>query len=84
MKLWNKQALQSIDQKIERFTVGQDRYWDMYLFPYDIQASKAHAQMLGEVGLISGEESQLLQKGLDQLLAEYESLPRWLLRFATD
>lgn len=72
MKLWNKQALQSIDQKIERFTVGQDRYWDMYLFPYDIQASKAHAQMLGEVGLISGEESQLLQKGLDQLLAEYE------------
>ncbi|PQJ16490.1 argininosuccinate lyase [Aureicoccus marinus] len=72
MKLWNKQALQSIDQKIERFTVGQDRYWDMYLFPYDIQASKAHAQMLGEVRLISGEESQLLQKGLDQLLAEYE------------
>ena len=72
MKLWNKQALQSIDQKIERFTVGQDRYWDMYLFPYDIQASKAHAQMLGEVGLISREESQLLQKGLDQLLAEYE------------
>ena len=72
MKLWNKQALQSIDQKIERFTVGQDRYWDMYLFPYDIQASKAHAQMLGEVGMISGEESQLLQKGLDQLLAEYE------------
>ena len=59
MKLWSKQHT-SIHQKVEDFTVGKDRYWDLYLMPYDLQASRAHARMLGAVGLITEEESAAL------------------------
>lgn len=49
MKLWDKGI--SIDKKIEKFTVGNDRELDMYLAKYDITASKAHAKMLGKIGI---------------------------------
>lgn len=71
MKIWEKGF--SVDDKIEKFTVGQDRELDMYLAPFDLLASKAQAKMLASVGLISQkEESQLLQ-GLDELLAQVEN-----------
>ena len=44
MKLWEKGI--SIDKKIEKFTVGNDRELDMFIAEYDITASKAHAKML--------------------------------------
>ncbi|MCP9199821.1 argininosuccinate lyase [Gramella sp. GC03-9] len=65
MKLWDKGI--SIDKKIENFTVGNDRELDMHLAKYDIQASKAHAKMLGRVGILSEEE-------VDALVAELENL----------
>ena len=65
MKLWDKGI--SIDKKIEKFTVGNDRELDMFLAEYDIQASKAHAKMLGKVGILNQEE-------VDALLAELEVL----------
>ena len=33
MKLWDKGF--SVDEKIDRFTVGKDRELDLYLAPYD-------------------------------------------------
>ncbi|MEM9001139.1 MAG: argininosuccinate lyase [Bacteroidota bacterium] len=63
MKLWDKGF--STDKKIDLFTVGNDRELDLILAKYDVIASKAHAQMLGKVGLITHEESQALQKQLD-------------------
>lgn len=65
MKLWDKGI--SIDKKIENFTVGNDRELDMYLAEYDLQASAAHAKMLGKVGLISEAEVKELVEGLWQL-----------------
>ncbi|MCD9630663.1 argininosuccinate lyase, partial [Tenacibaculum maritimum] len=44
MKLWDKGL--TIDQKIEQFTVGNDREVDLYIAKYDVQASLAHAKML--------------------------------------
>ena len=71
MKIWEKGF--SVNDKIERFTVGQDRELDLYLAPFDMRASKAQATMLASVGLLSrAEESQLLQ-GLDELLAQVEA-----------
>lgn len=61
------------DARIEAFTVGEDRHWDRRLAPYDIQASKAHAAMLGETGLISAEEARDLIEGLDRVAGEMES-----------
>ncbi len=65
MKLWDKGI--SIDKKIENFTVGNDRELDMFLAEYDLQASTAHAKMLGKVGLISEAEVKELVEGLRQL-----------------
>ena len=45
MKIWEKGET-SIDELFEKFTVGKDRELDLYLSPYDVQASIAHAKML--------------------------------------
>lgn len=71
MKIWDKGI--AVDKKIEQFTVGRDRELDMYLAPFDVQASKAQASMLAAAGLISAEENQQLQQGLAELAAQIEA-----------
>ena len=68
MKIWEKGF--SVNDIIEKFTVGRDRELDMCLAPFDMQASKAHANMLAKVGLITGPERRQLIAGLDELLAQ--------------
>ena len=68
MKIWEKGF--SVNETIEKFTVGQDRALDMHLAPFDMLASKAQANMLAKVGLISDAERQQLITGLDELLAQ--------------
>lgn len=65
MKLWDKGF--STDKKIDHFTVGIDRELDLLLAKYDVVASKAHAKMLGKVGLITNDESNALIKELDKI-----------------
>ena len=57
MKLWQKKKT-SVTKQVDRFTVGADRLWDVRLAPYDVLASKAHAQMLADVGLLTAEEAK--------------------------
>ncbi len=71
MKLWDKGI--SIDKKIEKFTVGNDRELDMHLAEYDIQASKAHAKMLGKVGILKGDEVEALVLELERLKVQLEN-----------
>ena len=71
MKIWQKKGIKVRDH-IDQFTVGDDREWDMRLAPYDIIASKAHAQMLGKVGLLTATEADQLTQGLDDLLKDVE------------
>ena len=71
MKLWDKGF--SIDKQIENFTVGNDREIDIHIAKYDVQASLAHAKMLESIGIISSEELQNLQKGLEELASEIEN-----------
>ncbi len=70
MKLWYKGI--SIDKQIEKFTVGNDRELDMHLAEYDIQASKAHARMLGKVGILTEQEVEALLAELDILKDQLE------------
>jgi len=65
MKLWDKGF--STHKKIDHFTVGNDRALDLLLAKYDVIASKAHAQMLGKVGLISPEEANTLEIELEAI-----------------
>ena len=52
MKLWNK-ANTSTEEKIEKFTVGRDREFDLKMAAFDVEGSIAHVTMLGEQGLMS-------------------------------
>ncbi|MFD1096411.1 argininosuccinate lyase [Salegentibacter chungangensis] len=71
MKLWDKGI--SIDKKIEKFTVGNDRELDMYLAEYDLTASKAHARMLGKVGIMDQQEMDAVLKELAKLQEQLEN-----------
>jgi argininosuccinate lyase len=63
MKLWDKGF--STDKKIDHFTVGNDRELDLHLAKYDVIASKAHAKMLGEIGLLTEQETTSLVSELN-------------------
>ena len=58
-KLWDKGFKE--DERIDAFTVGNDRELDHELAPYDIMGTMAHITMLQSVGLLSKED-------LDRLL----------------
>src|SRR5690606_2412943 len=71
MKLWDKGF--STDKKIDHFTVGNDRELDLHLAKYDVIASKAHAKMLGEIGLLTQGETTALVNELDRIGASIEA-----------
>jgi argininosuccinate lyase len=57
-KIWQKNTLDQteLSEKVEKFTVGNDRELDLILAKYDILGSLAHTQMLAEVGLLPKDE----------------------------
>jgi len=65
MKLWDKGV--STDKKIDHFTVGNDRELDLHLAKYDVIASRAHAKMLGKIGLLTGDETTAVVNALDAI-----------------
>jgi argininosuccinate lyase len=68
MKLWDKGI--SIDKKIEKFTVGNDRELDLFLAEYDITASKVHAKMLGKIEILTSDEVESILLELNKLQAQ--------------
>src|SRR5688572_27516062 len=69
MKLWKKDST-ATSELIEEFTVGRDKEFDILLAKYDVQGSLAHVRMLGEVGLMSEDETRAAVAGLEQILRE--------------
>lgn len=65
MKLWQKGN--AAHQKVDHFTVGSDREYDLLLAAYDCEASSAHAQMLAKIGLLTKEEADLVTLALNNL-----------------
>ncbi|HFU4086999.1 TPA: argininosuccinate lyase [Streptococcus suis] len=70
-KLWGGRFEASLEEWVEEF--GASIRFDQKLAKYDIQGSLAHVQMLGATGVISLEEAQSIQAGLEELLNEYEA-----------
>ena len=70
MKLWSKGL--PTDQKIDFFTVGNDRVLDLVIAKYDVKATLAHGKMLHKVGLLSDNDIQGIEKGLNELAQEIE------------
>ena len=48
MKLWNKDQT-SLAESVEKFTVGNDKIFDILLAKYDVIGSLAHAKMLHSI-----------------------------------
>ena len=70
MKLWQKGA--TAHEKVDAFTVGKDREYDLVLAKFDCEASVAHAQMLGSIGLITLNEVEQLCAVLESLRSDAE------------
>ena len=63
-RLWDKGA--PLDQRVLRFTAGEDHALDNRLVAYDVQASIAHAEMLHECGLLEQVELDAIRNGLSE------------------
>jgi argininosuccinate lyase len=68
MKLWSKSST-STAERIEKFTVGRDREFDLQMAGYDVEGSIAHVTMLGEQGLMSSVDAEKAVVAL-KLIAE--------------
>ena len=53
--------------------IGESVSFDQRLAPYDVQGSKAQAAMLAHVGILTPEERDAIQAGLDAILHEIKS-----------
>lgn len=65
-KLWQKQW--QLNVVIESFETKEDLVLDQKLVKYDVYCSLAHAKMLQKIGILSIEELEDIQKGLQEIL----------------
>lgn len=70
MKLWNKGY--TIENAVEKFTVGNDRVLDLDIAEWDVRASIAQAKMLAKIGICTPDEGQKLVAALVELLKSIE------------
>ncbi len=64
-RLWDKD--EPLDQRVLRYTAGEDYLLDGRLVPYDVRASIAHAEMLGAQELLSAADCKAISSGLESL-----------------
>ncbi len=71
-KIWKKTEAITLHPAIEKYTVAGDYILDMTIFPFDVQASKAHANMLQSINVLTQQENIDLQHALDEILELYK------------
>jgi argininosuccinate lyase len=69
-KTWGGRFSGATDDRVERFT--ESISFDRRLYREDVQASQAHAGMLGDVGLLSAEEVRQIVEALDAIAGQIE------------
>ena len=67
MKLWNKDAT-TLAKSVEKFTIGNDKIFDILLAKQDVIGSLAHAKMLHHIGIFSTEEIAAVENALGTIL----------------
>ncbi|MGO1542210.1 MAG: argininosuccinate lyase [Luteimonas sp.] len=70
--LWQKPGV-AVDEKIQAFLAGDDVILDREFFLHDIRASRAHAQGLERIGILSGDELAALEGELETLSDDFAS-----------
>jgi argininosuccinate lyase len=70
--LWQKPGI-AVDPALQSFLAGDDVVLDREFFLHDITASRAHAEGLQRIGILSSDELAALQAELDMLAADFRS-----------
>ena len=71
MKLWSGRFAKDTDVLVNELNASIS--FDQRLYREDIQGSLAHAKMLGDCGIISGEDAATIAEGLHGLLRDIEA-----------
>jgi argininosuccinate lyase len=71
IKPWGGRFSEPTDAFVERFTASVE--FDRRMYHHDINGSLAHANMLSKVGVLTDEENQQIQQGLEAIRAEVEA-----------
>ncbi|MDD5931650.1 MAG: argininosuccinate lyase, partial [Oscillospiraceae bacterium] len=71
MKLWSGRFGKDTDALVDE--INASITFDQRLYREDIEGSLAHAQMLGDQGIISTEDVDAITKGLKEILADIEA-----------
>ncbi|WP_421725626.1 argininosuccinate lyase [Bauldia sp.] len=70
-RMWGGRFAQGPDAVMEEINASID--FDRKLFPQDIAASKAQADMLAACGIITADDAEKIRNGLDTILREFEA-----------
>jgi argininosuccinate lyase len=70
-RLWDKGL--PLDERVLRYTAGEDHLLDARLVHYDVRGSIAHAEMLADVGLIDDIDCRAICDGLRELEASFDA-----------
>ena len=68
-RLWDKGA--PLDDRVLRYTAGEDHALDNRLVAYDVRASIAHAEMLHDAGLLGDADLGAIRAGLEDIAASH-------------
>src|ERR1700760_4448561 len=68
-RLWDKGA--PLDERVLRYTAGEDHLLDHRLVEYDVRASIAHAEMLHAQQLLDAAALELIRTGLTEIGAAH-------------
>ena len=80
-RLWDKGL--PLDERILRFTAGEDHLLDARLVAYDARASIAHARMLEKQGLLGKADCTAICAGLEALAAAHAA-GKWQIELADE
>jgi len=64
-RLWDKG--EPLDERVLRYTAGEDHRLDARLVAYEVRASIAHAEMLAAQGLLAADDLEAIRTGLGEL-----------------
>jgi argininosuccinate lyase len=68
-RLWDKGS--QLDERVLRYTAGEDHALDNRLVAYDVRASIAHADMLHAQGLLTADDRAAITRALNEIASEH-------------
>src|ERR1700716_265220 len=76
MKMWSGRSRQPLDAEFEKWQ--RSFPYDQRLLPFELAASRAHANALEHAGVVSSEELSEILKALEEIGRRAESSPEFL------